>query len=94
MTLEINWNKYDLYFEIDAGYYPAINEDSIKDPQNRWEQTYAHNSVIKAIEALEQILSWSSNTDKKILWIEDSYGTGELLLLRTLQNLLECSTNL
>ena len=30
--MEINWNEYDVYFEVDAGYYPEINEDSIKDP--------------------------------------------------------------
>lgn len=88
--MEISWNKYDIYFEVDAGYYPEINEDSIKDPQNRWEQTYAHESVVSTIEALEKILSRASNTDKKSLWIEGSYGTGKSRLLWTLQNLLEC----
>ena len=89
--MEISWNKYDIYFEVDAGYYPEINEDSIKDPQNRWEQTYAHESVVSTIEALEKILSRASNTDKKSLWIEGSYGTGKSRLLWTLQNLLECA---
>ena len=88
--MEISRNKYDIYFEVDAGYYPEINEDSIKDPNNRWEQTYAHESVIAAIEALEKILSRASNTDKKGLWIEGSYGTGKSRLLWTLQNLLDC----
>ena len=89
--MEISWNKYDIYFEVDAGYYPEINEDSIKDPQNRWQQTYAHEAVVSAIEALEQILSRASNTDKKGLWIEGSYGTGKSRLLWTLRNLLDCA---
>ena len=88
--MEISWNKYDIYFEIDAGYYPEINEDSIQDPKNRWEQTYAHESVIAAIESLEKILSRASNTDKKSLWVEGSYGTGKSRLLWTLRNLLDC----
>ena len=88
--MEISWNKYDIYFEVDAGYYPEINEDSIQDPKNRWEQTYAHESVVAAIESLEKILSRASNTDKKSLWIEGSYGTGKSRLLWTLRNLLDC----
>lgn len=88
--MEISWNKYDLYFEVDAGYYPEINEDSIRDPNNRWEKTYAHESVIATIEALEKILSRASNTVKKGLWIEGAYGTGKSRLLWTLQNLLDC----
>ena len=89
--MEINWNKYDVYFEVDAGYYPEINEDSIKDPQNRWEETYAHEAVVLTIEALEKILSRASNADKKSLWIEGSYGTGKSRLLWTLRNLLDCA---
>lgn len=88
--MEISWNKYDIYFEVDAGYYPEINEDSIQDPNNRWEQTYAHESVIATIESLEKILSRASNTDKKGLWVEGSYGTGKSRLLWTLRNLLDC----
>lgn len=88
--MDISWNKYNLYFEVDAGYYPEINEDSVKDPNNRWEKTYAHESVVATIVALEKILSRASNTDKKSLWIEGSYGTGKSRLLWTLQNLLEC----
>lgn len=89
--MEITWNKYNDYFEVDAGYYPEINEDSIKDPQNRWEQTYAHEAVVSTIEALEKILSRASNSDKKSLWIEGSYGTGKSRLLWTLRNLLDCA---
>lgn len=89
--MEISWNKYDTYFEVDAGYYPEINEDSIQDPQNRWQQTYAHEAVVSTIEALERVLNRASNTDKKSLWVEGSYGTGKSRLLWTLQNLLECS---
>ncbi|MBR1645346.1 MAG: hypothetical protein IJ685_01085 [Selenomonadaceae bacterium] len=88
--MEISWNKYNIYFEVDAGYYPEINEDSIQDPKNRWEQTYAHESVIATIESLEKILSRASNTDKKSLWVEGSYGTGKSRLLWTLRNLLDC----
>ena len=89
--MEISWNKYDIYFEVDSGYYPEINEDSIQDPKNRWEQTYAHEAVIATIESLEKILSRASNTDKKGLWVEGSYGTGKSRLLWTLRNLLDCA---
>ena len=89
--MDISWNKYDIYFEVDAGYYPEINEDSIQDPKNRWEQTYAHESVIATIESLEKILSRAGNTDKKGLWVEGSYGTGKSRLLWTLRNLLDCA---
>ena len=88
--MNIGWNKYNIYFDVDSGYYPEINEDSVKDPNNRWEKTYAHESVVSAIVALERILSRAGNTDKKSLWIEGSYGTGKSRLLWTLQNLLEC----
>ena len=88
--MEISWNKYDIYFKVDEGYYPEINEDSIQDPKNRWEQTYAHESVIATIESLEKILSRASNTDKKCLWVEGSYGTGKSRLLWTLRSLLDC----
>ena len=88
--MDIGWNKYNIYFDVDSGYYPEINEDSVKDPNNRWEKTYAHESVVAAIAALERILSRAGNTDKKSLWIEGSYGTGKSRLLWTLQNLLEC----
>ena len=46
---------------------------------------------MSTIEALEQILNRASNTDKKGLWVEGSYGTGKSRLLWTLQNLLECA---
>ena len=88
--MDISWNKYNIYFDVDVGYYPEINEDSVKDPNNHWEKTYAHESVVATIIALERILSRASNNDKKGLWIEGSYGTGKSRLLWTLQNLLEC----
>ena len=87
--MDISWNKYNIYFEVDAGYYPEINEDSIQDPKNRWEQTYAHESVIATIESLEKILSRAGNTDKKGLWVEGSYGTGKSRLLWTLRNFID-----
>ena len=55
--MDIGWNKYNIYFDVDSGYYPEINEDSVKDPNNRWEKTYAHESVVAAIAAVERILS-------------------------------------
>lgn len=60
--MEISRNKYDIYFEVDAGYYPEINEDSIKDPNNRWEQTYAHESVIAAFVDVTKFIGLSSRT--------------------------------
>ena len=79
--------KYDIYFEVDAGYYPEINESSIKDPKNKWQHTFPHGDIVEQLKLLERALSRS---DKKSLWLEGSYGTGKSRILWMMQNLLSC----
>lgn len=79
--------KYLEFFVIDEGYYPEINESSIKDPKNKWQYTFPHKDIIELLKKLERVLSRS---DKKSLWIEGSYGTGKSRILWMIQNLLDC----
>lgn len=81
-------NKYFEYFEIDEGYYPEINESSIKDPNNKWQSTFPHKDIVGLLKSTERALSRS---DKKSLWLEGSYGTGKSRILWMMQNLLTCS---
>lgn len=83
-------NKYFEYFVIDEGYYPEINESSIKDPKNRWQDTYPHSDIVTLLKMVERALS---RADKKSLWIEGSYGTGKSRIIWMMQNLLTCSEN-
>ncbi len=88
--MALKQDNYDIYFDIDEGYYPTINEESIKDPETRWEKTFPHETFIQTVDNLEKILSRSSNTYKKGLWIEGSFGTGKSRVIWTLKNLLDC----
>ena len=83
-------NKYLEYFIIDEGYYPEINESSIKDPKNKWQSTFPHKDIVALLKIMERILSRS---DKKSLWIEGTYGTGKSRILWMMRNLLSCSEN-
>lgn len=80
--------KYFEYFAIDEGYYPEINESSIKDPKNKWQYTFPHKDIVELLRLTERALSRS---DKKSLWIDGSYGTGKSRILWLMQNLLSCS---
>ena len=81
-------NKYFEYFAIDEGYYPEINESSIKDPKNKWQFTFPHKDIVSLLELTERALS---RADKKSLWLEGSYGTGKSRILWMIQNLLSCT---
>ena len=81
-------NKYLEYFVIDEGYYPEINDSSIKDPKNKWQSTFPHKDIVEILRMLERALS---RLQKKSLWIEGSYGTGKSRILWMMQNLLSCS---
>ena len=81
-------NKYLEYFAIDEGYYPEINESSIKDPKNKWQYTFPHKDIVALLKLTERALSRS---DKKSIWLEGSYGTGKSRILWMMQNLLSCS---
>lgn len=82
-----NVNNYFEFFVIDEGYYPEINESSIKDPKNRWQSTFPHGDIVELLKLTERALSRS---DKKSLWIEGSYGTGKSRIVWMMQNLLSC----
>ncbi len=43
-------NKYAEYFAIDEGYYPEINESSIKDPKNKWQYTFPHKDIVALLK--------------------------------------------
>lgn len=83
-------NKYLEFFEIDEGYYPEINESSIKDPQNKWQDTFPHTDIVALLKLTERVLSRS---DKKSIWIDGSYGTGKSRILWMMKNLLSCPEN-
>lgn len=79
--------KYSEYFEIDEGYYPEINEDSISDPKNKWQSTYPHKDIIGLLNLTERALS---RLEKKSIWLEGAYGTGKSRILWMIRNLLSC----
>ncbi len=87
-ALSFEPNKYAEYFAIDEGYYPEINESSIKDPKNKWQYTFPHKDIVALLKLTEQMLS---RAKKKSLWLEGSYGTGKSRILWMMQNLLSCS---
>ena len=86
MAYEVN--KYFEYFAIDESYYPEINESSIKDPKNKWQDTFPHSDIVVLLKMTERVLS---RADKKGLWIEGSYGTGKSRIIWMMQNLLTCT---
>ena len=81
-------NKYLDYFVIDEGYYPEINESSIKDPKNKWQSTFPHKDIVGLLRLTERTLS---RLKKKSIWLEGSYGTGKSRIIWMMQNLLSCS---
>ena len=81
-------NKYVDYFVIDEGYYPEINESSIKDPKNKWQSTFPHKDIVGLLRLTDQTLS---RLKKKSIWLEGSYGTGKSRIIWMMQNLLSCS---
>ena len=80
--------KYSEYFEINQNYYPEINPESIKDPENRWQYTYPHKTFVDLLEDTERMLARETGKDKHGIWVEGSYGTGKSRVIWTLENLL------
>lgn len=83
-------STYSDYFDIDEGYYPEINPNSISDPNSRWDRTFPHKTFVQLLQATERMLARESNADKKGIWIEGAYGTGKSRVAWTLKSLLEC----
>lgn len=84
-------STYSDYFDIDEGYYPEINPNSISDPNSRWDRTFPHKTFVELLRATERMLARESNSDKKGIWIEGAYGTGKSRVAWTLKSLLECA---
>lgn len=72
-TYEVN--KYSIYFDIDDGYYPEINESSIRDPKNKWQSTFPHEDIVKLLKLTERALS---RNEKKSLWLEGALRYGQV----------------
>lgn len=85
-------NKYIDYFDIDEGYFPEINESSIKAGVD-WQKTFPHQTFVSLLKATERMLARGTNSDKKGIWIEGAYGTGKSRVAWTLKNLLDCSVD-
>lgn len=83
--------KYSEYFEIDKNYYPEINPDSVKDPGNKWQYTYPHETFVDLLSSVELMLNRENKELRKGIWVEGSYGTGKSRVIWALKNLLECS---
>ena len=83
--------NYSEYFEIDKNYYPEINPDSVKDPGNKWQNTYPHETFIDLLCAVELMLNRENKELRKGIWVEGPYGTGKSRDIWTLKELLECS---
>ena len=86
-------NSYKDYFEINRGYYPEVNESSIKTGDIRWQDTFPHETFVALLKQTERMLARGSNGDKKGIWIEGAYGTGKSRVAWTLKNILDCPNN-
>ena len=82
---------YSDYFSVNKGYYPEINPDSVKDPENRWSDTYPHKSFIKLLNALERMLARETSGKKHSIWVHGSFGTGKSRVIWAMNQLLSCS---
>lgn len=82
---------YSEFFSVNKGYYPEINPDSVKDPENRWQDTYPHKSFIKLLRAVERMLARETSGKKHSIWLHGSFGTGKSRVVWTINKLLTCS---
>ena len=65
-------NKYFEYFAIDEGYYPEINESSIKDPKNKWQSTFPHKDIVALLKVLERAYGTGKS---RIVWMLENLLT-------------------
>lgn len=84
-------NKYSDYFELNKGYKPEINPNSINDEDTKWQDTFPHETFIELLRKTERMLSRENVIAKHPLWIEGAYGTGKSRIAWTLDNLLTCT---
>lgn len=81
---------YSEFFSVNKGYYPEINPDSVKDPENRWQDTYPHKSFVELLKAVERMLARETSGKKHSIWLHGSYGTGKSRVVWTINKLLTC----
>lgn len=81
---------YSEFFSVNKGYYPEINPDSVKDPENRWQDTYPHKSFVKLLNAVERMLARETSGKKHSIWLHGSFGTGKSRVVWTINKLLTC----
>lgn len=85
-------NNYNVFFDITEGYYPEINPNSIKDKENKWQDTFPHKAFINLLSTTERMLSRAQKSYRKGIWIEGAYGTGKSRVVWALKEILDCST--
>lgn len=82
--------KYRNYFHINESYFPAVNEDVIKNQPDHWKTYYPHESFIKLLEQTKNVLT---SKQRLSIWVEGAYGTGKSHAVLTLKKLLDCSND-
>lgn len=79
---------YRNYFHINESYFPAVNEDIIKNQPDVWKSYFPHESFIKLLNQTKSVLT---NEQRMSIWVEGAYGTGKSHAVLTLKKLLDCS---
>jgi len=80
--------KYRSYFSINESYFPAVNQDVIRNNPELWKTYYPHVSFIQLLNQTKNVLT---NNQRMSIWVEGSYGTGKSHAVLTLKKLLDCS---
>lgn len=81
-------DPYRKYFDIDPGYFPAVDEKVIKNNPDLWKKFYPHDTFIKLLKDVEKVLT---RQQKLNIWVEGAYGTGKSHAALTLKHLLDAS---
>jgi len=81
----MSYMKYCEYFDIDATYFPCIDESAINAGVD-WKATYPHETFIKLLKTTENMLGGAT---KRSIWIHGAYGTGKSQCAYALKKILE-----
>lgn len=77
-------NKYSEYFQINANYFPCVDEEAIR-AGAPWANTYPHGTFISLLQKVERMLAGGIHP----VWIHGSYGTGKSQCAYALKRILE-----
>ena len=80
---------YDQFFNVDEKYFPCIDDSAIANGAS-WNTTYPHQTFIKLLRNVENMLSGSTN---RSLWIHGAYGTGKSQCAYAVKKILEVPEN-